>query len=82
MNNGPIYWIGSQGFSSFFEREPSSSCLRDMFFKKKSPREKLQKKYEELMSEAYSLSTKNRSLSDAKYAEADAVLKEMDKLSN
>jgi hypothetical protein len=53
-----------------------------MFFKKQTPKEKLQKRYNSLMSEAHQLSTKNRTLSDAKYVEADDVLKEMDKLPN
>ena len=49
-------------------------------FSKKSPKEKLQKKYEKLMKEAFDLSKVDRQASDTKYAEADAVLKEMDAL--
>ncbi|WP_035843155.1 Lacal_2735 family protein [Crocinitomix catalasitica] len=49
-------------------------------FKKKSEVEKLDKKYEKLLEEAYKLSTTNRTLSDAKTAEANAVLDEIEKL--
>lgn len=49
-------------------------------FKKKTEAEKLNKKYDKLMQEGYELSTINRKASDAKYAEADQVLKQMDKL--
>ncbi|WP_034229235.1 Lacal_2735 family protein [Aquimarina pacifica] len=51
-------------------------------FKKKSRTEVLQKKYEKLMSQWHELSTVNRSESDAKYAEAQKVLEEIDALSN
>lgn len=50
-------------------------------FKKKTEAEKLHKKYDKLMQEGYELSTINRKASDAKYAEADQVLKQIDKLS-
>ena len=46
-------------------------------FKRKSKKEKLQKKYASLLKEAFELSKINRSQSDKKYAEADEVLKEM-----
>ena len=49
-------------------------------FTKKSPLEKLQDRYKKLMSEWHELSTTNRSASDAKYAEAQALLDEIDKL--
>jgi len=49
-------------------------------FKKKSPAQKLQAKYEKLIQEAFELSTKNRTLSDQKQAEAQEVLKEIDAL--
>ncbi|MFW5886757.1 MAG: Lacal_2735 family protein [Bacteroidota bacterium] len=42
-------------------------------FRKKLPAEKLQKKYQKIMEEAYKLSTVNRKLSDAKYAKAEEV---------
>ena len=42
-------------------------------FKKKSPITKLQKQYEQLMKEYHALSTINRSASDAKFAEAEAI---------
>ncbi|KAA1243098.1 Lacal_2735 family protein [Aquimarina sp. RZ0] len=44
-------------------------------FKKKSEKEILQKKYKELMEQAYKLSHSNRSASDDKQAEAEEVLK-------
>lgn len=49
-------------------------------FKKKSEKEKLQAQYEKLMKESFELSTINRSKSDDKAAEADAILKKMDAL--
>ncbi len=49
-------------------------------FTKTSPKQKLQKKYEKLMKEAFDLSKVDRSKSDSKYAEADAVLKQIDAL--
>lgn len=50
------------------------------FFKKKSKTEKLQEKYKKLLEEAYKLSSSNRTLSDAKTAEANEVLKEIEAL--
>lgn len=49
-------------------------------FKKKTEKEKLQEKYEKLMRQSFDLSTKDRRASDAKIAEADLVLKEIDRL--
>ena len=49
-------------------------------FKKKSEKEVLQKHYKKLMVEAHKLSTSNRRLSDEKVAEAEEVLKQMEKL--
>lgn len=49
-------------------------------FKKKSEVEKLEDKYEKLLAEAHQLSTVNRTQSDAKTAEADAVLQEIERL--
>jgi hypothetical protein len=49
-------------------------------FKKKSELEKLQDQYKALLSEAHKLSTVNRSASDAKTAEADAILKKIETL--
>lgn len=49
-------------------------------FKKKSALEKLQEKYKKLMEEGFKLQSINRSNSDQKYAEADQVLKEIEKL--
>ena len=49
-------------------------------FKKKSPIEKLEAKHKQLLEEAYKLSTTNRTMSDAKVAEANAVLEEIEKL--
>lgn len=48
------------------------------FFKKKSKLEKLQDEYKKLLEESYKLSTSNRSLSDAKQAEAQLVLKQIE----
>ena len=49
-------------------------------FRKKTEAEKLNKKYDKLMQEGYELSTINRKASDAKYAEAEEVLKQLEKL--
>ena len=49
-------------------------------FKKKTEAEKLTKKYDKLMQEGYELSTVNRKASDAKYAEADQVMKQIENL--
>lgn len=49
-------------------------------FKKKSKKEKLEKKYTSILKEAFELSKINRSKSDQKYAEADQVLEEMGRL--
>lgn len=49
-------------------------------FKKKSPLEKLQEKYEKATAEAFRLSKIDRKASDAKQAEAEEILKEMDAL--
>ena len=50
-----------------------------LFSRKPSP-DKLQKKYEKLMSEWHRLSTINRAQSDEKYAEAQEILEELESL--
>ena len=49
-------------------------------FKKKTPTQKLQKKYQDLMSEVHRLSSINRTQSDEKMAEANQVMNEIDQL--
>jgi hypothetical protein len=49
---------------------------------KSNPRKKLQKKYELLLKEGYTLSTVNRRLSDEKYAEAAKVLEQIEVLND
>lgn len=49
-------------------------------FKKKTEREKLNDQYNKLMKEAFELSKINRTASDQKYAQADAIQKKMDSL--
>ncbi len=49
-------------------------------FKKKSEKEKLEAKYRKLIDESYKLSHTNRSASDQKAAEADAILKQIESL--
>jgi uncharacterized protein Yka (UPF0111/DUF47 family) len=49
-------------------------------FKKKSEKEKLQEVYSKLMSEAHQLSHTNRKLADAKLAEAEELIKRIEKL--
>lgn len=50
-------------------------------FKKKTEKEKLQDQYKKVMKEAFDLSKTNRSKSDEKYAEADAIQKKIETLS-
>ena len=49
-------------------------------FKKTSPEEKLQKEYSKLLEEAFNLSKTDRTASDTKTAEADAILKQIEAL--
>lgn len=49
-------------------------------FWKKSPEEKLRKKYEQLMKEAFTLSKTDRQASDKKTMEAEEVMKELEAL--
>lgn len=49
-------------------------------FKKKSPLEKLMAQHKLLLEESFRLSKSNRSASDAKMAEADALSKEIERL--
>ncbi len=51
-----------------------------MFGIKKNPEKKLLKKYDRLMTEGYKLSTSNRKLSDEKYAGANRIMKEIEKM--
>ena len=50
------------------------------FFKKKSELEVLQERYEKLMRESHKLSTTNRVASDAKFAEAEELIKKIEGL--
>ncbi|WP_378185495.1 Lacal_2735 family protein [Aquimarina sp. W85] len=50
------------------------------FFKKKSEKEILQKKYKKLMSEWHQLSSVNRAESDKKFAEAEEISKRIETL--
>ena len=54
--------------------------MRMGLFKRKTEKEKLQQQYEKLMKQAFELSKSNRKASDAKQAEADQVLKQMEAL--
>ena len=49
-------------------------------FKKKDEKARLQSKYEKLMSEAHRLSQTNRRLGDAKYKEADELMKQLESM--
>jgi len=49
-------------------------------FKKKTAVEKLNEKYDKLMKESFELSKINRKASDEKYAEADEIMKKIEKL--
>lgn len=50
-------------------------------FKKKTEAEKLNEKYQKLMSEAHQISTTNRRLSDSKTAEANKILEQLNQIS-
>lgn len=47
---------------------------------KSDPVKKLGKRYDKLMEEAFQLSRTNRKLADEKYAEADAIMQQIEKL--
>ena len=49
-------------------------------FKTKTPAEKLQERYQKLMAEAHQLSHSNRRASDQKVAEAEEVIKQLEKI--
>ena len=49
-------------------------------FKSKTPIEKLEKKYKKTLNEAFELSKINRTASDAKYAEANRIINEIESL--
>lgn len=49
-------------------------------FKRKTEREKLQQRYENLLQEAHRLSTTNRKLSDRKTFEAEEVMTQLQQL--
>jgi len=49
-------------------------------FKKKDPREALEKQYKDLLAEAHRLSTLDRKASDLKRAEAEEVIKAIERL--
>ncbi len=49
-------------------------------FKKKSKKEVLTQKYQKLMEESYKLSHTNRKASDDKLAQAEEIMKEIEKL--
>jgi len=49
-------------------------------FKKATPKDKLEKKYRELMEQAHKYSTTNRKLSDQKVQEAEEVMQELERL--
>ena len=51
-------------------------------FKRKTETEKLQDSYKKLMAEWHDLSSIDRSASDAKYAEAQKVLDQLDELTH
>lgn len=50
------------------------------WFKPTSEKDKLQKQYDKLMKEAFTLSKSNRAASDQKYAEADVLAKKIETL--
>tara|TARA_B100001059_G_scaffold75197_1_gene72763 strand:+ start:513 stop:719 length:207 start_codon:yes stop_codon:yes gene_type:complete len=63
-------------------KRPYPIKIKKMFglFKKKSEKERLQKKYEKLLKEAYELSKTNRKEGDKKTYEADLIAKKIEGL--
>lgn len=51
-------------------------------FKRKSNIDLLNSQYKKLLAQAHKLSTTNRKASDDKYAEADKIAKEIEKIQN
>jgi len=51
-------------------------------FKKKSPVQVLEEKYQKLMKESFDLSKSNRKLGDEKYAEAQKIMDQIESLKN
>ncbi len=51
-------------------------------FKKKSEAEKLKEQYEKLMKDAFNLSKTDRTASDAKYVEADQIMKKIEAITS
>lgn len=51
-------------------------------FKKKSPLDALNEKYQKVLEEAFNLSKTNRTASDQKYKEADDIAKQIEVLKN
>ena len=49
-------------------------------FKKANPKDKLEKKYRDLMEQAHKYSITNRKLSDQKVQEAEEVMQELERL--
>ena len=49
-------------------------------FKKKDPIAQLKKEYDSLMNKAYQMSRSNRSAADQLYAQADDLMKQIEKL--
>ncbi len=49
-------------------------------FRRKTEKEKLEKQYKKCLEEAFVLSKTNRAASDSKTAEANEILKEIEKL--
>ncbi len=63
-----------------FSQQPFSPFIMFGLFKKKSPEEQLRAQYQQLMKEAFELSTVNRAASDQKHAEAEAVMSQLEAL--
>ena len=85
------YMIGKEGeFIDYFYSmtRPTSSKITKLIqqlimfklFKKKTAIEKLQDRYKKLMSEWHDLSSTDRAASDKKYAQAQQILEEIDKI--
>lgn len=69
-------------FDKLYYSQENPTHTMFSLFKKKSKLEILQEKYAKLMSESHKLSTTNRSESDRKFAEAESLIQEMERLEN
>lgn len=67
---------------TLLQAAPYLSITMFGLFKKKSPKHKLQAQYDKLMKQAFELSRTDRTAGDAKYAEAEEIMKKLEAFSD